>query len=140
MFSVSITPRFCETDALGHINNTVMPVWLEQGRTPVFELFVDDLNRGDLEAFPLLLAHLSMDFRRIVWFGSPAQVHTEVKRIGNTSFDLGQRIVQDGACCVEAKAVIVHVDTTTNTSAPLPETARKQLTTWMQTDTNRDID
>ena len=32
MLSLTVSPRFAETDALGHINNTVIPVWFEQGR------------------------------------------------------------------------------------------------------------
>ena len=37
-FSLDLTPRFCETDALGHINNTVIPVWFEAAREPIFEI------------------------------------------------------------------------------------------------------
>jgi acyl-CoA thioester hydrolase len=35
MFSVNITPRFYETDAFGHINNTVIAGWFEAGRAPI---------------------------------------------------------------------------------------------------------
>ena len=31
--------RFYETDALGHVNNTVVPMWIETGRLPIFEFF-----------------------------------------------------------------------------------------------------
>ena len=39
MLSCTMEPRFCETDALGHINNTVVPMWFETARGPVFEVF-----------------------------------------------------------------------------------------------------
>ena len=39
-----ITPGFYETDALGHINNTVIPMWLEKARTPIFKIFTPDLD------------------------------------------------------------------------------------------------
>lgn len=132
MFTVRITPRFCETDALGHINNTVMPVWLEQGRTPIFELFTGDLTHSDLSRFPLLLAHLSMDFRRPIQFGTDVEVRTSVSRIGNSSFELSQSIAQNAQNCLDAKAVIVHVDVAENASAPIPDTVRKQLLTCMR--------
>ena len=32
MFHYETEPRFSDTDALGHINNTVYPVWFEQAR------------------------------------------------------------------------------------------------------------
>jgi acyl-CoA thioester hydrolase len=39
MFRMTVTPRFYETDALGHINNTVMAGWFEAAREPVFRFF-----------------------------------------------------------------------------------------------------
>lgn len=36
MFTLSLTPRFYETDAFGHINNTVITGWFETAREPVF--------------------------------------------------------------------------------------------------------
>lgn len=36
MLEMQIQPRFQETDALGHINNTVPAVWFESARDPCF--------------------------------------------------------------------------------------------------------
>jgi len=44
MFSELITPRFSDTDALGHINNTMVPIWFEGARDPVFKLFMPELD------------------------------------------------------------------------------------------------
>jgi len=41
MISETIKPRFLETDALGHINNTVVPGWFEGARDPVFRWFMN---------------------------------------------------------------------------------------------------
>lgn len=35
-----ITPRFSETDMLGHISNTAMPVWLEGAREGFFAVYI----------------------------------------------------------------------------------------------------
>ena len=40
----TITPRFCDTDALGHISNTTLPVWFEGARDPIFRWFTPDLD------------------------------------------------------------------------------------------------
>ena len=32
MFELTVTPRFYETDAFGHVNNTVVTGWFETGR------------------------------------------------------------------------------------------------------------
>lgn len=44
MFKEIIQPRFNETDALGHINNTVLTAWFEGARDPIFKLFTPDLD------------------------------------------------------------------------------------------------
>jgi len=44
MFEQTITPRFVETDALRHINNTVYPQWFEVCREPIFKIFTPDLD------------------------------------------------------------------------------------------------
>ena len=44
MFKSVVTPRFAETDALGHLGNTALPVWFEEARGPVFELFNPELD------------------------------------------------------------------------------------------------
>ncbi len=50
MFTETIQPRFSDTDALGHINNTMLPVWFEGARDPVFRLFSPDLTLSDWKA------------------------------------------------------------------------------------------
>lgn len=44
MFTTTITPRVSETDGVGHINNTTVPVWFEAGRHEIFKLFTPDLS------------------------------------------------------------------------------------------------
>ena len=44
MFTYTIQPRFSETDGMGHINNTVPPVWFEEARIGVFTIFNPSLT------------------------------------------------------------------------------------------------
>ena len=44
MWQEVITPRFSDTDALGHINNTVFAVWFEGARRDVFKIFTPELK------------------------------------------------------------------------------------------------
>ena len=44
MLSEKLMPRFSETDVLGHINNTALPVWFEAARVPIFKIFTPDLD------------------------------------------------------------------------------------------------
>ncbi|MBC7185133.1 MAG: acyl-CoA thioesterase, partial [Marinobacter sp.] len=58
MFHLELEPRFSDTDALGHISNTTLPVWFEQARTPVFRIFHPTL---EADTWPLIIARLEID-------------------------------------------------------------------------------
>ncbi len=34
--SITVFPRFSEVDVLGHVTNTALPVWFEEGRQEIF--------------------------------------------------------------------------------------------------------
>ena len=44
MFKIMVTPRFGDIDGLKHVNNTVLAVWFEKGRNPIFRMFTPDLD------------------------------------------------------------------------------------------------
>ncbi len=64
MYKAIITPRFCDTDALGHINNNNAPVWFEGARDSIIysglrspEMAVDYCqNRGFISWTTILWA------------------------------------------------------------------------------------
>ena len=49
MFIEKVMPRFSETDVLGHINNTALPIWFEAARTPFLNFYTRFKSEG-LEA------------------------------------------------------------------------------------------
>ncbi|MBY6187570.1 acyl-CoA thioesterase [Marinobacter hydrocarbonoclasticus] len=124
MFTTQFDPRFMETDALGHINNTVIPVWFEEGRTPIFELFVPGL---DLRRWNLILASVQVDFLAQTYYGKTVTVETRITRLGGSSFDVTQQVVQEGKVTAKGKAVMVHFDYQSNRSAPIPDAVRRAL-------------
>lgn len=107
MFIESIQPRFSETDALGHINNTVLTVWFEACRTPIFKLFTPEL---DLKQWPLIVASIQVDFKAQLHYGHDVEIKSWISRIGSSSFDVTQQAWQLGLCCAEGKAVLVRFD------------------------------
>ncbi|TKB45366.1 acyl-CoA thioesterase [Thalassotalea mangrovi] len=105
MFSDEFYPRFSDTDALGHINNTCIPVWFEGAREGVFKLFTPDL---DLQNWPLILAKIDVHFHAQIYYGEKVEIRTFVSRIGNSSFDVYQEVWQQGECKASGTAVMVH--------------------------------
>ncbi|WP_299011259.1 thioesterase family protein [uncultured Shewanella sp.] len=119
-----IKPRFCETDALGHINNTVIPMWFEAAREPIFEI----VNPGqNLAAWNLILAGFNITFSAPTFYGKEVVVKTHISRIGKSSFVVTQTCWQESKKTAEAQTTMVFYDYATNKSQPLTDDIRDQL-------------
>ena len=129
MFLYTITPRVADTDALGHINNTVLPCWFEEARTPLFRILNPTL---DFAKWNIILAHLEIDFLKQIYFHSNVEIRTWVSRMGNSSFDLIQQLWQNGALCASSKVVIVHYDFNAQKSVLIHDAMREQLMAHLQ--------
>jgi hypothetical protein len=46
--SITVFPRFSEVDVLGHVTNTALPVWFEEGRQEIFRHFSREASMRDL--------------------------------------------------------------------------------------------
>ncbi|WP_111656015.1 acyl-CoA thioesterase [Isoalcanivorax indicus] len=124
MHCLTLTPRFYETDAFGHINNTVVAGWFETGRATVFELFAE----ADKPAvMPLILARIEVDFVGQIYYGAEVEIRTRVGELGNSSFEVLQEAWQKGALVARGRAVQVHFDHATQRSAPLSDDKRRLL-------------
>ncbi|MBI43929.1 thioesterase family protein [Marinobacter lutaoensis] len=124
MFTLEIHPRFSDTDALGHISNTSLPVWFEQGRTPIFEIFHPSL---DVKTWPLILARLEIDLLAQSYWHLPVEIRTGIGKIGNSSCHVVQEAWQNGTRVARGVAVLIHFDYSTERSVPIPESVRRQL-------------
>lgn len=118
-----ITPRFCETDALGHINNVSYAAWLEQGR---MGFFIESKDPFDT---PLILAKLEINYRNETFHGTKVEVHSHLAQLGTSSFTMAQNIYQNDVLVVEAKAVLVQFDFENKHSIPFND---EQRTHWEQ--------
>ena len=116
MFKEIIQPRFNETDALGHINNTVLTQWFEGARDPIFKIFTPDL---DTRQWRLILASISVQFKAELFYGLPVELRTAISRVGNSSFEVQQEAWQQGQCCAVGKAVLVQYDFAAKQKIPL---------------------
>lgn len=124
MHSCVIAPRFNETDALGHINNTVLAAWFEGARDEVFRIFTADLDPG---AWRLILAKFSIEFHAELFYGAPVEIRSHVSRIGGSSFDVSQQAWQHDRLCASGVAVLVHYDFVGKKSQALTDSQRQQL-------------
>lgn len=105
MFSEKFSPRFTDTDALGHINNTLVPIWFEGARDPIFKIFTPVL---DVTNWQLILAKIDVIFHKQMFYGTEMEVKTYISRIGGSSFDVYQELWQNNKKCASGTAVMVH--------------------------------
>lgn len=128
MFIEKITPRFSETDVLGHINNTVLPVWFEAARAPIFRFFTPDLNPYD---WKLIIAKVEVSFLAELFYGHDVQVKSSIEHIGSSSFVIRQEAFQQERCCAIGKTVMVRYDFSAKSATPLSIQEKKALQTHL---------
>jgi len=119
--------RFNDTDRLGHVNNAVFAVMLEQGRS---ELTVEAGLPIESDTAALVIVRLELDFlREMAWPGA-VTVETEVARLGERSFTLHQRLALEGELCARATTILVVMDRAARRAVPLEGAWRDSLARW----------
>lgn len=124
MLSETFNVRFYETDALKHVSNTVVVAWFESARDPIFRMFTPEL---DVENWPLILASYHVDLLNQIFYGSPVEIKSGITRIGNSSFEIYQEVIQKGQVCAKGKTVMVHFDYNAQRSVAIPSDVKEML-------------
>ncbi|WP_372996767.1 acyl-CoA thioesterase [Marinobacter sp.] len=124
MFHLELEPRFSDTDALGHISNTTLPVWFEQARTPIFRIFHPTL---EVDTWPLIIARLEIDLMAQSYWHIPVRIKTGIGKIGNSSFHVIQEAWQGDKQIARGVAVLIHFDYENEKALPIPEDIKARL-------------
>ena len=119
-----IQTRWPDFDALGHLNHAVYHVYLDEARDEALRNTV-----GDFDAWPNVVVHASIDYRREVALGvREIVVHTRIAEVGRSSVRFEQAIVTpDGELAAEAEAVLVAWDPETRRSREITQEERQRL-------------
>ncbi|QTH72675.1 acyl-CoA thioesterase [Pseudoalteromonas xiamenensis] len=123
-----VHPRFSETDALGHINNTVVPVWFEAARTPIFKIFTPNL---DPKQWKLIIAKIEVEFKGELFYGEEVEIRTGIERIGNSSYVIVQEAWQGGRACAVGKTIMVRYSFADKSAVSLSEEERTGLSAFL---------
>jgi acyl-CoA thioester hydrolase len=114
--------RFGDTDAIGHVNNSVFSVLCESGRVNLFRTRIDPtLPKGRY----FVIAHLAIDFRAELHYPGRVRTATWLTRLGRSSISLEQVIVSGEAIAARAKGVCVLMDRATRRPAPFGDETRR---------------
>jgi len=119
--------RFADTDQLGHVNNAVFSTFFETGRAE-FALLEDKIIDDHCT---IVIANIEINFLEEISWPGTVEIGTLVKKIGNSSVALYQRLFQNGKCVADANSVMVQMNLKTRKSSPLTEDAKKILSKYL---------
>ncbi|WP_077211219.1 acyl-CoA thioesterase [Bacillus dakarensis] len=129
MHEIEVRVRFCETDALGHVNNASYFQYMEEARIRFFEDLgykIEDKSKN----WNFVVASVGCDFLSQAFFNQSIKIQTFVKKIGSKSFTLENMMVdaQTGKPIAKGHAVVVIFDFETQKSTSIPEYLYEGLT------------
>src|SRR6267378_2584074 len=78
-----LSPRFRDTDAMGHINNAVYVTYLEVARQEYWRRLSGALDYGRV---PFILAHVTIDFRAEAFVSETLLLGVRCEWVGGKSF------------------------------------------------------
>lgn len=122
---MNVKVRFCETDALGHVNNTSYFIYMEEARVE----FLNAHRDGNTEDWKFILVSTKCDFHAQLFFNETITIETFIKKIGTKSFVMCHRMKNSdsGALVAEGESTIVYFDFKEQRSEVIPDELRKAL-------------
>lgn len=123
---IPIKVRFCDLDAMGHVNNAAYLSYLEEARLAYYN-HVLNIDTKKLE-FNAVVARIEIDYMEQIRLGDNVEVYTRTGKIGNKSSDVEHLIVivdnQDRKIAARAQTKLVSFDYRKNKTIPVPENDR----------------
>ncbi|SES94242.1 acyl-CoA thioester hydrolase [Salinibacillus kushneri] len=121
--------RASETDALGHVSNISYFIYLEEAR---IEMFKDLGELLDMESWPFILASTSCDFKQQAYFDEVMTIRTYVSKMGNSSFHLRHKFVNERGLIAEGTAIMVYFDFNKQKTTSIPDSVRQKLEPYIE--------
>ena len=119
-----IQMRFCDSDALGHINNARYAEYAEVARLDFFHVIGTTVRS-------LILANLNIDYRRQVEIGEKIHIDTWVEKLGTSSVTIGHALMANDKRAADVSSVVVHFDYEAGKPKPLSDEMRAALSRYL---------
>jgi len=123
-FETTLATRWPDFDALGHLNHAAYHVYLDEARDDALRRTV-----GDFSAWPNVLVHASIDYRREIRVGArEVVIRTTIAEVGRSSVRFEQELLApDGETAATAAAVLVAWDAAARRSREITDAERSRL-------------
>lgn len=110
--TITVRPRYSETDQGGVVHHSVYPLWFEMGRTEL--LRANGLAYKELEAAGIffVVAELAVKYREPARYDEELQLQTSCSDISASKVEHTYKLTRgsDGALLADGSSVLVCVD------------------------------
>jgi len=120
-----IQVRFADSDALGHINNASYATYAEMARLAFLSTLGESVRR-------MILANITIDFRRQVQVTDTVHVDSWVERLGTSSMAIAHTIFASGERAADVTSVVVYFDYASSRAMPLTDEMRAGLSPYLR--------
>lgn len=129
-FSVPISVRYADIDALQHVNNATFFTYMETARIEYFHQVLD--WSSSFEDLSIIIARAECDYTLPLEWGDAVRVHLRTSRLGHKSFDFDYVITKaagGGPAQIAAtgRTVQVAYDYRADATVPVPESWRARM-------------
>lgn len=122
-FTETVDVRYQDHDTMGHVNNAVYVTYMEQAR---FAYLTEGLGVPPME-LNMVVANLTVDFRRPVQFADEVEVAASVTEVGDTSFTMAYEVRDAEGVAVEGETTQVALEPDGSGTRRVPEDWRDAI-------------
>ncbi len=123
--------KFSEVDSFNVVHNLAYLYWLEWARTQY--LFDIGMPRDDSIfsiRMPIMTVHSEVDYYNSMRFTDGYTVLTKVSKIGDSSITFVNQVYSADKLILEAKSILVYVDTENGKPETIPEFVREKINNY----------
>lgn len=117
-FSIDISVRFRDIDAMGHVNNSVYFTYFEEGRKEFYHTLI---GISGIEDIDFILAHIQCDFHKPITINDPLAVRLWINDVGKKRFNFEYELINrddDSIIYARGHSVQVFFDYQKNKTKP----------------------
>jgi acyl-CoA thioester hydrolase len=119
-YETQLRIRIRDLDHMEHINNAVYATYMEQARVD----YLDDVLGINLDELQMAVVSSHIEFKKQVRYGGYMTVQTRVPELGETSFPLEYRFLDEDDVAATARTIQVILDSDGEAARPVPDSWR----------------
>jgi acyl-CoA thioester hydrolase len=108
--TITVVPRYCETDQGGVVHHSIYPIWFEMGRTEL--LRANGLAYKDLESAGVffVVAELKIKYHLPAKYDESLQLTTACSNVTIAKVEHTYKLTRDGILLAEGSSILACID------------------------------